>query len=266
MGTSGIGVTDLYFIKTNSQGDTTFTKLYGGPSLQTDYGYKVHQTSEGGYILSGGSKDIGLSQFDIYLVRLNSNFDTLWTRTFGYTIGDEEPYALIQTNDGGFVIAGYTSSISAGHNDMYMIKTDSMGNGGCNQSTIYSHANNTQIYTNTPIPAVSTGGLMGFTQSVMSGTTFVNNPCLTVSIKEENSSGNIILYPNPCTSQTILSFSEEQKKTNIKIIDVFGKERKSIIFSGRQLVMEIGDLKPGIYFIYARNEENQRVCRKMIIQ
>jgi hypothetical protein len=266
MGTSGIGVADLYFIKTNPQGDTTFTKLYGGPSAQIDHGYCVHQTTDGGYILGGGTRDIGLSEFDVYLIRLNSNYDTVWTRKFGDINGDEEPYALIQTTDGGFMIGGYTTSYSAGPEDMYLIKTDSMGNGGCNQSTIYSHANNTLIYTNSPSPTISSGGLMGYTQSVIGDNAFINEPCSMASITDENSENLILLYPNPFTSQTAIYFSLEQNCATIKIIDILGQVVKTINFTGRQLVICKAEMKAGIYFVQVTDEEKNITNKKIIVQ
>jgi hypothetical protein len=53
--------------------------------------------------------------------------DTLWTRTFGGA-GDDSVSVMRRTCDGGFVIAGYTTSFGAGGKDMYVVKTDSLGN------------------------------------------------------------------------------------------------------------------------------------------
>lgn len=76
----GAGATDVYLIRTNSNGDTLWTKTYGG--ADGDYGYSVQQTGEGGFIIVG-YRCSTISTVDVYLLRTDSNGDTLWTRTYG---------------------------------------------------------------------------------------------------------------------------------------------------------------------------------------
>ena len=52
--------------------------------------------------------------------------DAVWARTFG-AAGSEGGRSVCQTNDGGFLICGYTYSSGAGHSDLYLIKTDAEG-------------------------------------------------------------------------------------------------------------------------------------------
>jgi hypothetical protein len=66
------------------------------------------------------------SSYDAYLIRTNASGDTLWTRTFGGSSYDGGR-SVQQTSDGGYVIAGVTSSFGAGLYDVYLIKTNANG-------------------------------------------------------------------------------------------------------------------------------------------
>jgi len=120
--------TDVRLIKTDSQGDTLWTRTYGG--TRDDRGNSVQQTSDGGYMIAGATFSFGAGFADVYVVKTNASGDTLWTRTFGGTSYDWG-YAVQQTTDGGYIIAGMTKSYGAGapdHYNVYLIKTDANGN------------------------------------------------------------------------------------------------------------------------------------------
>ena len=123
--TFGAGAHDIYLIKTDENGDTLWTKTYGASSQ--DYLQSVHQTSDGGYIMAAYSAGFGAGSNDFYLIRVNSNGDTLWTNSYGGS-GSDIAYSVQQTTDSGFIVAGYTSSFGAGNNDVYLLKLDPEGN------------------------------------------------------------------------------------------------------------------------------------------
>jgi hypothetical protein len=106
-------------------GDTLWTRTYGGSDA--DYGYGVQQTSDGGYIIAGETASFGAGSYDIYLVKTDANGDTLWIRTYGGS-GSDEARSVQQTADGGYILAGSTTSFGAGRSDVYLLKTDANGN------------------------------------------------------------------------------------------------------------------------------------------
>ncbi|MES2287101.1 MAG: PKD domain-containing protein [Bacteroidota bacterium] len=88
----------------------------------------------------------------------------------------------------------------------------------------------------------------------------------TTSVTEINKATGITVYPNPFSSQTNISFTEEQNHSIIKITDVLGKEVKIIDFSGKHVSIEKGEMKDGIYFLHVVNEKKNIVNEKIIIQ
>jgi Secretion system C-terminal sorting domain len=112
----------LWLIKTDSLGDSLWTKKFGAVSM----GYAVQQTMDGGFIITGIKALSNNSDPDVWLIKTDSNGDTLWTRTFGGS-GFDWGNFVQQTSDSGFIITGYTYSFSVGSADAWLIKTDASG-------------------------------------------------------------------------------------------------------------------------------------------
>ncbi len=120
----GAGLHDVYLIKTDAQGDTLWTKIYGGSN--EDRLRAVQQTTDGGYILVSETLSFGAGSADVYLVKTDSSGNLMWTKTYGGSAADYG-YSVRQTLDEGYIIAGYTSSFGTGMSDVYLIRTDSIG-------------------------------------------------------------------------------------------------------------------------------------------
>jgi hypothetical protein len=115
----GAGDYDFYLLKTDSSGDTLWTRTYGGSDL--DVGFSVQQTTDGGYIVAGGTFSFGAGQIDCYLLKTDPNGGTLWTHTYGGS-RDEQAYSVRQTADGGYIVAARTNSFGAGAFDVWLLK------------------------------------------------------------------------------------------------------------------------------------------------
>ncbi|MCD6493021.1 MAG: hypothetical protein J7K36_04360 [Archaeoglobaceae archaeon] len=100
-------------------------KTFGGSSW--DEAYSVQQTSDGGYIIAGSTLSYGSGEWDVYLIKTDSDGNLEWQKTFGGPSCDIA-YSVQQTNDGGYIIAGKTYSYGSIYSDVYLIKTDKNGN------------------------------------------------------------------------------------------------------------------------------------------
>jgi len=148
---------NVYLVKTDASGDTLWTRTYGGTGL--DNSYSVQQTSDGGYIITGGTYSYGAGTDDVYLIKTDASGDTLWTRTYGGASADRG-YSVRQTSDGGYIIAGLTYSFGAGGSDVFLIKTDANGNVGI-EGGQGGKGLRDQGYTVTPNPFTSFATLPG---------------------------------------------------------------------------------------------------------
>ena len=111
--------------KVNAIGNTVWVKYLG----EGDYciGRCLEPTDDGGYIIGGNSiPDIGSGLGDLYYMKVNSEGETEWTRTCAYE-SDDYIMRIKQSTDGGYVIAGATSSFGMGSYDMLIMKTDASG-------------------------------------------------------------------------------------------------------------------------------------------
>lgn len=121
-----------YIIKTDINGDTLWTKTL---TSRYNFGYSVQQNNDNGYIIVGETKhnyNYGCES-DVYIVKINENGDTLWTRIYDgpyeSTLNNDIGQFVLQTNDKGFIIAGGTEKWGySGWKNIYLIRTDINGN------------------------------------------------------------------------------------------------------------------------------------------
>ncbi|HVN48046.1 MAG TPA: FG-GAP-like repeat-containing protein [Bacteroidota bacterium] len=126
--TSGTsGDQDVCLVKTDSLGNMQWAKQFGDAGM--DYGSQVLALSNG-YAIFGLSQTnpiLGTAGNDNLVVRTDVTGKVLWKTTFGGSDNDNLHHALI-TKDGGFIAQGNTATFDAGHDDISLLKMDSVGN------------------------------------------------------------------------------------------------------------------------------------------
>jgi len=192
----GAGWSDVYLIKTNSTGDTLWTRTYGGSSW--DEGYSVQQTTDGGYILAGWTSSFGAGGWDAYLIKTDSLGDTLWSRTYGGSYEDRGTQVQ-QTTDGGYIVSALTYSFGAGNSDVMLTKFDSLGN-SCIGEFVSSTVMSVSFTVTSPATEVTSPATI-----VASPPTEVTSPATEVHIV--------------CTTQppSVISTSPTQNELNVSV-------------------------------------------------
>jgi hypothetical protein len=120
----GFGSSDAYLAKLNPSGDTLWSRLYGGTGSEEFY--DVIETSDGGYIASGGTNSFGQGGYDVLLVKVGSSGNIIWSKTYGDSL---EEYAyengIDRAFDGGYIMTGRGTTSSP--KGTFWLKVDSTG-------------------------------------------------------------------------------------------------------------------------------------------
>ena len=172
-----------------------------------------------------------------------------------------------------------------GTNAIKIGKTDALANTAYGAETRINHSNVSgfgkiadftfQLNTNLTLPYIMNLSVTSYAANDSAGAPIVFNltndsihiNSSTVGINPLNKENNgITISPNPFTSETNISFSTEQKNTTIKIMDVVGKEIKTVLFSGKSFIIEKGTMQSGIYFVKITFENKNVVNRKIIVE
>ncbi len=131
------GVNDYWVVKLSATGVIQWQRCLGGTGDQK--AYSVQQTTDGGYIVAGTSKDTVNgdittidSTYDYWIVKLDDTGAVKWAKSYGGT-GNDIPAWIIQTADGGYLVAGSTDSANGdvtlvhGLHDIWVVKLNDTG-------------------------------------------------------------------------------------------------------------------------------------------
>jgi hypothetical protein len=150
------GMADYWIVKTDASGSIQWQNTIGGTNIEV--GYDIQQTDNGDFIVGGYSRsDITgdkrencKGQIDFWIIKTDPSGSILWQNTIGGS-GHDHIYSIRQTNDGGYILGGYSNSDisddktenSNGVYDYWIIKITDHYNLISGKSFIDANSNNT---------------------------------------------------------------------------------------------------------------------------
>ena len=119
---------DVYLVKTDASGNLEWSQTYGS-TAGDESALDIWASCSGGYVLGGYTDSYGAGGRDMYLIRVDANGDTLWTKTMGGT-DDDLCYTVyhkcyLDVTDEGYFGGGTTESYGLGQADAWLVRLDS---------------------------------------------------------------------------------------------------------------------------------------------
>ncbi len=203
----GAGNYDIMLINLDSMGNIIWSNAYGG--ALDDFGNDAVLTPSGEIYILGTTLSYGSGGSDLYLMKIDSTGTVLSAAAIG-EVGDEAVWGagnkMKLTQDGNILIAGWTNSMGAGLNDVYLIKTDAIGDALCNDSSQFP------------------------TVTVIAPTVLVNTP--SVSSTSFTQSAAAVVVTNPPTMDSLICGSTPFP-TICLTLQPGAVEGKDVILNGR---------------------------------
>jgi hypothetical protein len=259
-------------MKLDANGDTTWTRNYGGVSDCNS----IIQLSDGGYA-AFGNRDRGYGIEDqFWLIRLDPEGDVIWDRYYGGNDPDLG-FCVQETYDHGFIMIGHMYPEGQPY-DISVVRADSLGNqlwsthfGGPNSdfgcAIQCTPDSGYVVLGRTPD---STGTLYDFYVARLGTDTLFDtriDPDPKPLPKLVTLSQN---YPNPFNASTVIEYSlPSQTMVSIYIFDILGRKVETPVNSTQEaghhsIVWDGADKPSGIYF-YRLKAGDYSETRKMLL-
>lgn len=115
---------DVLLLKVDGNGRQQWAKTLGGSGRNT--ARSIIRTQDGGYAIAADTDAFGMGGTDLLLIKTDETGVLEWAKTLGGT-GEDIPFMLLQTSDGGYLVTGFTTSFGDGKGDAIIVKTDGFG-------------------------------------------------------------------------------------------------------------------------------------------
>jgi hypothetical protein len=278
-GSAGAGLTDVFVMRVNTDGEIQWAKTYG--TWSNDHGTNLVHIENDLYAVAGASGGFGQGGLDFFTLWLNDEGDLKHATSYGGEIKDVA-HGAIKTNDDGILIVGETRSYGEGFYSALAVKVDQDGRCACN------NANSSGIEIANVEFAVGSAGLVLGVEEMESGSSdFLNSTgdiisnevlCSDAPIEsvpnsadgnqmQEANAQRLTLYPNPSNGPVMAMVKTERMVTSL--LEVFNMEGKVVYqrtlegTNGIQQV-QLDNLTTGIYLTRLSSEQRVETARLII--
>lgn len=281
---------DVWVVKLDATGNIAWQKSYGGS--KEDQAYAIRQTSDGGYIVAGstvsndgnvtGKHGTSHDNQDYWVIRLDATGNLTWQKCLGGSgsgigagSGNDIAYAVRQTSDGGYIVAGTVSSGMASNNDItgyhgatgsdyWVVKLDASGNLGWQKCLGGSGTEDARSIAQTADGGYIVAGTSVFSNNgdVTSSDYGNSHPWIvklggTSGMQNEPSRSLIAVYPNPATTKVRLD--NIPAGAAIRITDLSGRTICTFTSTTTTEIIPVDKFDNGLYM--ARVESSAGVSR-----
>lgn len=258
------GNNDFWILKIDGYGNLLWNYTYGGSD--NDYANGILNAFDGSHLVVGithsSNGDISnpLGNADVWLIKIDASGNLIWEKTYGGS-GIDNGYRVLNASNGGFVLAGITTSsdgdvtVNYGGSDIWIFKTDGLGNlkwqvsyGGSDldnlMDIIYTDDNNYLFCGNT----FSTNGDMYQNEGGLRGyvAKLINNELSVI----DNQIDSVKVYPNPIGNYVTISTTNNSIIQSVNVVDI--NSRIVLIqnkITNNTIDINMSILSPGMYFV-----------------
>lgn len=260
---------DAYLVKTNSLGDTIWTKQFGGNHL--DEGIFVVSNNDSTYTFCVRDSSTNGTNIDVQIIKTDANGTIIWDKNYGGTEKDTDKM-IQKTNDQGYVVAAISRSFGLNLPNMWILKLDSEGDTLWSRS--YGGTDNEHCYA---VRQTADGGYIAVGKcesfSNEDGIMFLklnsNGKLGPLGVNEIYSENNLYIYPNPSKMIVNVNLNEVVSPVSIRITDAFGQliflETKYSTNKNNTISIDLKGNKPGVYFLTTISGEKIN-SKKIILQ
>ena len=261
---SGLMGSAFGLVRTDLAGTASLSKKYA--SSNDDTPRELIRASNGNYILFGLSTSMNGPSF-LQAMEVDTAGNVVWGNRYNYSSGAyHEAANIVATPDGGYVMIGqYDRSGQYTDFDVYVVKTDALGQSGCNQASFtptVAAASTIPPSAVNPFSAALTN--TGTAVPAVVGTISTVNPtvlCLTAGINEYANAASIDVYPNPVKDVLYLQL-KNGGRFNGQLFDISGQVVAR--FTGTDSAqLDLSRLPSGIYMLQLLGSTGESVTRRI---